>query len=216
MNRKTLYITEFFKSIQGESTLSGVPTAFVRLSGCNLRCKYCDSAYTFERGEEFSLNEVMDQVEKMNCPYVCITGGEPLLQQNVYTLCHELAIKGYKVSIETNGSLHIKERPDCTKFVLDIKCPSSGEEKKNIFENLPILQPEDEVKFVLSDKKDYLYAKHIIEKYNLTNKVIVLLSPVFRILEPRHIVEWMLENDLNVRLNLQLHKVIWPEKNRGV
>jgi len=209
-----LNIIEVFRSVQGETSWSGLPTTFIRLAACNLRCTWCDTPYSFGRGTPESLDSLIEQVELNGCPYVCVTGGEPLLQKEVYPLMSELVQKGYHVSIETGGSLPIDQIDPKVKIILDIKCPGSGMSEKNLWSNLSQLKPIDEVKFVILDRQDYEYAKEICQKYQLTSNV--LFSPVFDELESQTLVEWILEDQLNVRLNLQIHKFIWHPEKKGV
>jgi len=210
----SINIIEVFKSVQGESSWTGLPTTFIRLAACNLRCTWCDTPYSFGRGEPRTLTSLIQEVDHNGCRYVCITGGEPLLQQGVYALMSRLISKGYQVSLETGGSLPIDQVDSKVKIILDIKCPGSGMSEKNLLDNLSQLKPIDEVKFVILGRQDYDYAKEICQKYGLTSNV--LFSPVFDQLESRTLVEWILEDKLNVRLNLQLHKFIWDPQTKGV
>lgn len=202
-------VNEIFKSIQGESSFQGLPCVFVRLTGCNLRCSWCDTTYAYEEGKEISIDDIIQKIESYHTPLVEITGGEPLLQEEVYPLTQRLLDLGYKVLIETNGSLDIGRLDKRIIKILDIKCPGSGETDKIRWENLDKLSPSDEVKFVLTGREDYQWAKGIIERYRLADKVTVLLSVVYGELEPRDLARWILEDNLNVRLQLQLHKYIW-------
>ena len=210
----TLNIIEVFRSVQGESSLAGLPTTFIRLAACNLRCTWCDTPYSFGRGNPQALTSIIEQVKTNGCPYVCVTGGEPLLQENVFFLMSELSEKGYRVSLETGGSLPIDQVDPLVKIILDIKCPGSGMSEKNLWQNLSLLKPTDEVKFVILDRRDYDYAKEVCEKYQLTENV--LFSPAFDQLETKTLVEWILEDQLPVRLNLQIHKFIWDPQTQGV
>lgn len=212
---ETLRLIEIFASVQGESSLSGLPTTFVRLAACNLRCTWCDTTYSFGRGELHSLESILDTVEAKGCLYVCITGGEPLLQEGALRLMEALCAKGYKVSLETGGSLTIEKVDPRVKIILDIKCPGSRMEAKNLWSNLSLLKPQDEIKFVILDKEDYDYAKRVCEQYNLYGKE-VLFSPVHDALDPKELVGWILRDSLRVRLNLQTHKYIWTPTTRGV
>ncbi len=212
-----LYLTEIFCSVQGESSLVGWPTVFVRLSGCNLRCSWCDTPYSFPRGKVSSLEEIIQEVASHGVRHVCITGGEPLLQKGVYALMSALCDGGYIVSLETGGSLSIQEVDERVCTILDVKCPGSGQTEKNDWKNLPRLRSHDEVKFVLSDYKDYLFAREWVEKEGLALRVrAVLFSPVHGVLDPKELVEWVLRDRLPVRLNLQTHKYIWSPTQRGV
>ena len=211
-----LNINEIFYSIQGESSAAGLPTVFVRLTGCNLRCSYCDTEYAFYEGNEYQINEVVDIVERYNCGLVEITGGEPLLQKDVFPLMTKLCDLGFDVMLETSGSLSIENVDKRVKIVMDLKCPSSGMVNKNLYGNIEFLKPNDEVKFVIGTRDDYIWAKEQIEKFSLINKVEVLFSPVFDSIEPKRIVEWILQDKLKVRFQLQLHKYIWEPETKGV
>jgi len=211
-----LKINEIFYSIQGESTKAGLPCVFVRLTGCNLRCTYCDTEYAFYEGEELSIDEILARIAGYGCRLVEITGGEPLMQSESLQLMEKLCTLGYEVMLETGGSLPIDKVNNRVKIILDFKCPSSGMEKKNLFENASLLKPTDEVKFVIGTQEDYEWSKKIIEKYDLTNKCTVLFSPVFGKIEPVEIVNRILEDKLNVRFQIQMHKYIWEPNKRGV
>ena len=206
-------ITEIFHSIQGESSYAGLPCTFVRLTGCNLRCRWCDSEYTFSGGEKMSLDDVVARVEAFGCKLVEITGGEPLAQAEAFELITRLCDAGYKVLIETSGSIDISGVDRRATLILDIKCPGSGEADKNRWSNLGILRPQDEIKFVLADRADYDWAKTIIEKYGLRQ---VLFSPVWGELELKPLAEWMLADGVPARLQTQLHKHIWGPDVHGV
>ncbi|MDP8215129.1 MAG: radical SAM protein [Candidatus Euphemobacter frigidus] len=210
-----LKVNEIFKSIQGESSYAGLPCVFVRLTGCNLRCSYCDTEYAFEEGEDLALEEIIRQVEKYNCPLIEITGGEPLLQPGVFQLAEELLDRGFRVLLETNGSIDISALDGRIIKVLDVKCPGSGESKKMRWDNLNQVGPDDEVKFVISSKEDYDWAKDVIEK-RVPDGPKVLMAPVFGRVELADLSEWILRDNLRVRLQPQLQKIIWPEKERGV
>lgn len=216
-DEESLNLIEIFASVQGETSLTGLPTTFIRLAACNLRCTWCDTSYSFGRGTPKTLKAILNEVETNGCPYVCVTGGEPLLQSNVYELMSILCDKNYRVNLETGGSLPIKKVDPRVITILDIKCPGSGMQLKNYWENLSELRPQDEVKFVIKDLEDYLYTKEICEKYHLfQRKNPVLLSPVFGELEAKELVQWMLKDKLHVRLNLQTHKFIWSPETKGV
>jgi 7-carboxy-7-deazaguanine synthase len=213
---KTLHISEIFYSIQGESTHSGRPCAFVRLCGCNLRCTYCDTRYAYEGGKEMTLEEIIEKVESYRCSLVEITGGEPLLQEQTPHLIKRLLEKDMEVLMETNGSMDI-DRVDerCTR-IMDIKCPSSGESGKNDFGNLMRLTPIDQVKFVIGNRNDYGYAKNIMRLIPpWVRGSNVLLSCVFGKLDVATLARWILDDRLPARLQIQLHKVLWPEAERG-
>ncbi|MBX3009265.1 MAG: radical SAM protein [Melioribacteraceae bacterium] len=209
-------INEIYKSIQGESSKAGLPCTFVRLTYCNLRCTYCDSEYAFYEGKEMQISEIIDEVKKYDCKLVEITGGEPLFQAESLELMKQLCDQGYDVMLETGGSLPIKEIDKRVMIILDLKCPSSKMMKKNLYDNLEYIKPTDEVKFVIGTREDYDWTKSIIEKYNLTRKYPVLFSVVFGKLEPVTLINWILEDNLNVRFQLQMHKYIWDPKKKGV
>lgn len=210
-------IIEVFKSVQGETSLSGLPTTFIRLAACNLRCTWCDTTYSFGRGEPRTIDAIMHEVRTNGCPYVCVTGGEPLLQKNAIPLMQQLCDEGYTVSLETSGSLSTADVDPRVRVILDIKCPGSGMSHKNLWENIPLIKKGDEVKFVLLDRADYEWAKEICAKYSLFDKPCeVLLSPVFGSLEAKDLVNWLLEDKLKVRLNMQVHKFIWDPATKGV
>ncbi len=212
-----LRLIELFPSVQGETSWTGLSTTFVRLAACNLRCTWCDTPYSFVRGTPYSLETILARIEEFGCRHVCITGGEPLLQKNVYFLMQTLADRNYCISLETGGSLSTEQVNPRVKVILDIKCPGSGMHLKNEWKNVSRLNPHDEVKFVLAHREDYLYAKEVCEKYNLfTRDLPVLLSPVHGVLNPQILVKWMLEDKIPVRLNLQIHKFIWTPETRAV
>jgi 7-carboxy-7-deazaguanine synthase len=211
-----LKINEIFYSIQGESSFAGERCVFVRLTGCNLRCTYCDTEYAFYDGFDMSVDEIVNKVASYNCDVVEITGGEPLLQNEVHSLMTKLCDKGFTVLIETSGSLSIKNVDKRVVNVLDFKTPSSKMDKKNDFSNVDYLKPTDEVKFVLGSREDYDWAKNIINKYKLDKKVTVLFSSVFGKIEHEEIVNWILDDRLNVRYQLQMHKYIWDPAKTGV
>ncbi len=211
-----LKINEIFYSIQGESSASGLPTTFVRLTGCNLRCTYCDTEYAFYEGEDFSIEKAFRKVEEHGCKLVEVTGGEPLMQKDVFPFMTQLCDKGFDVMLETSGSLPIEKVDKRVKIIMDLKTPSSGMMNKNLYENIEYLKPNDEVKFVIGTQEDYNWSKEQIEKFGLTEKANVLFSPVFNSIEPKQIVEWILNDKLNVRFQLQMHKYIWEPETRGV
>jgi 7-carboxy-7-deazaguanine synthase len=212
----TLGITEIFHSIQGESSQVGRPCSFVRLTGCNLRCVWCDTAYAFEGGEDLPIPEILRRVESHHSRLVLVTGGEPLAQGGVHLLIDGLLRAGVEVMIETGGSLDISPLDSRVRIILDLKCPGSGMGPRNRWENLAVLKPTDEIKFVLTDRRDYEWARETVRERGLDRLATVLLSPVFEVLSPRALSEWILEDGLNARLQLQLHKVIWPSSQRGV
>jgi 7-carboxy-7-deazaguanine synthase len=226
-------ITEIFKSIQGEGTRAGLPCIFVRLTGCNLRCTWCDTAYAFHGGQKVSVDEVMERVESLSrradgssagVSLVELTGGEPLLQEELYPLAERLLAAGYTVMIETSGERYIGRLPKQVVKIVDVKCPDSGEPDTFDPRNLEELSANDEVKFVISSRKDYEFAREFAREHRLAERVHeVLFSPVhddpngkWRGLEPRELVEWILEDGLQVRLGLQLHKIVWDPAMRGV
>lgn len=213
----TLNVIEVFPSVQGETTFAGLPTAFIRLAACNLRCTWCDTTYSFGRGVPWTLDSIIDTVETFGYRYVCVTGGEPLLQNNVHMLMKELCDRGYILSLETGGSLSISQVDSRVHVILDLKCPDSGMSHKNLWENILLLKTKDEVKFVIMSKNDYDYAKEICHFHHLYEKVsTVLFSPVHGSLNPQELVGWILSDKLPVRLNMQIHKIIWEPSTRGV
>src|ERR1700730_17200762 len=212
-----LTINEIFYSIQGESTLAGEPCVFVRLTACDLRCSWCDTPYAFHEGRKMSIDEVLAEVDRHGCPLVEITGGEPLLQDDVYPLMDRLLEAGPRVVVEKGGHRCIARVPAAVLKVVDVKCPGSGEAGKNDWDNLGRLAPHDEVKFVIQDRADYDFAKDAIDRYAIASRAApILLSPVHGVLEPRALSEWMLADRLPARLQLQLHKYIWSPTTRGV
>jgi 7-carboxy-7-deazaguanine synthase len=212
-----LKINEVFYSIQGESTNAGLPCVFIRLTYCNLRCVYCDTEYAFYEGKDMTIGEIISEAEKYDCKLMEITGGEPLMQENVLQLMSELCNRGYEVMIETGGSLPVDNIDKRVKIIMDLKTPYSNMEYKNRYENIKYLKPIDEVKFVIGSREDYNWSKEKISEYDLLNKVKqVLFSPVFDRLENIDLAGWILEDRLNVRLQLQMHKYIWHPETRGV
>jgi len=212
-----LRITEIFKSIQGESTWAGLPCIFIRTTGCNLRCDWCDTVYAYDRGARMSVGEILRRVKKLDCPLVEITGGEPLLQAATPALARRLLKAGHTVLVETNGSLPIELLPEGAIRIMDLKCPDSGECDLNRYENIAQLKPCDEVKFVLASRGDYEWARKQIAAHGLHLKAkAVLLSAAFGKLEPGSVVEWMLADKLPARFQLQLHKFIWRPDAEGV
>jgi 7-carboxy-7-deazaguanine synthase len=210
-----LKINEIFYSIQGESSFAGYPCVFIRLAGCNLRCSYCDTRYVYDEGDEISIDSIMHTVKEYNCRRVEITGGEPLLQEKTVNLARKLLNNQYQVLIETNGSKNIDVLPDGVIRIMDVKCTGSGENDKMDWENLNRLNFRDEVKFVLTSRKDYDEAKEVIQKYNLIGRSKVLLSPVEGMLPIANLAGWILNDSLEVRLQPQLHKIVWPEETKG-
>lgn len=210
-----LRITEIFHSIQGESSFAGLPCVFVRLTGCNLRCRWCDSEYTFTGGEKIELDDVLARVRAYGCPLVEVTGGEPLAQPEAFELIRRLCEDGFEVLIETSGSIDITPVDRRARVILDVKCPGSGEAEKNRWANLDVLSPDGEIKFVLADRADYEWARNEIRTRKL-ERWTLLFSPVWGELDLRPLAEWILEDRLPVRLQTQLHKHIWGADARGV
>ena len=204
-----LRITEIFYSLQGETSRVGLPTVFVRLTGCPLRCTYCDTAYAFTGGQNMGLPDILRQVAEYAPHYVTVTGGEPLAQKNCLPLLRALCDAGYEVSLETGGALDISRVDARVKRVVDIKTPASGEVGKNLWENLELLTHHDEIKFVVCDEHDYQWAKKIVLEHHLTGKCPVLLSPAHGTLDATQLAEWILRDRLPVRLQVQLHKLLW-------
>ena len=216
-NSDTVKINEIFYSIQGESSNAGRPCVFVRLSGCDLRCVYCDTQYAYDEGQKMTLADIMEKVSSYNCNLIEITGGEPLLQKNVLPFMTRLCDTGYEVLLETGGHRDIGGVDRRVRRIMDIKCPSSGESAKNRWENIDHLKQTDEVKFVIGGREDYQWALNVISKYKLNNICPVLFSPVYGKMNLRQLAEWILQDSLpNVRMQLQMHKYIWPTEQRGV
>ena len=211
-----LKINEIYYSIQGESSYTGLPCIFIRLTYCNLRCTYCDSEYTFHDGEDMTVNEIMAKIKQYKCNLVEVTGGEPLFQKGCIELLQKLIDSKYNVLLETSGSLSIENVPKKVINIIDFKCPSSNMKKKNYWENLEFIKEKDEIKFVIGDKEDYEWAKRKINEYNLTSKCMVLMSPVYKEIESKTIIKWILNDNLDVKFQIQLHKNIWENETRGV
>jgi len=212
-----LTINEIFYSIQGESTHAGRPCVFVRLTACDLRCSWCDTAYAFHEGSSMTVDEVVERVGTYGCDVVEITGGEPLLQKDVYPLMERLLADGRMVMLETGGHRSVSTVPPGVHRIIDVKCPGSGESEKNCWENLDGLRAMDEVKFVIRDRTDYEYARQVVRERGLQEKcAAVLFSPVHGVMNNRELAEWILEDRLPVRLQLQAHKYIWDPSTRGV
>ena len=217
MGKQTLPVEELFRSIQGEGTRAGLPCCFVRMAGCNLDCDYCDTRYASESwGTERELDEIVKRVVEMGPGLVCLTGGEPLIHQGVSELCRRLLDRGLTVTVETNGSRDISVLPRGAVCVMDVKCPGSGEEGSLRRENLELLDPDDEVKFVLTDRADFEWARDMVEEYRLAERYAVLFSPAYGHLEARRLADWLVDWGAPVRLQLQLHRLLWPHKSRGV
>jgi len=212
-----LTINEIFYSVQGESSYAGRPCVFVRLTACDLRCSWCDTPYAFHEGAKRSLEQILEEVKAFACPLVEVTGGEPLLQEDVYPLMERLLEDGRTVLLETGGHRSTARVPDRVVTILDVKCPGSGEAGKNDWSNLDRLRPHDEVKFVVKDRADYEFARDVIARHGLAARAAALhLSPVHGVLNPRTLAEWVLADNLPVRVQLQLHKYIWDPETRGV
>ncbi len=211
-----LKINEIFYSIQGESTYAGLPCVFVRLTYCNLRCTYCDTEYAFYEGQEMGLDEIIARIKTYQCNLVEITGGEPLIQPAVYPLMERLLDNGFEVLLETGGHMDMSKVDQRVKRIMDVKCPSSGEAEKTHWPNMELLKNDDQVKFVIGDRRDFVYALEVLEKYNLLSRCPVLFSPVFGRLENRQLAEWILATQKPIRMQLQLHKYIWKPDQRGV
>jgi 7-carboxy-7-deazaguanine synthase len=213
-----LRVTEIFRSIQGESTHAGRPCTFVRLTGCPMRCTWCDSEYTFTGGEHLSIEEVVKQVSDFGCRLVEVTGGEPLAQHEAFDLIRRLGDDGYEVLVETGGYVSIEGLDQRARVILDVKCPASGEAERNHWPNLGRLRPDlDEVKFVIADRADWDFARKVVSKYDLENLArSILISPAWEQIDLQELANWIAESGLNVRMQLQMHKYIWGPDARGV
>ena len=209
-------VTEIFHSVQGESTFAGLPCVFVRLTGCPLRCTWCDTEYAFFGGSEYSFDDILGKIQSYGCPLVEVTGGEPLAQTDTAILLRRLCQEGFKVLLETSGAVDTALVDPSVHIILDIKCPGSGMTDRMHWPNVERLRPQDEAKFVIQDRLDYDWAKSVLDRFRLTERCSVLFSPVFNTLDPRHLTEWMLADGLPVRLQLQMHKYIWAPDMRGV
>jgi len=210
-----LCVNHIFYSLQGESTYVGSPCVFIRLTGCNLRCAWCDTQYAYEEGRHMTVASILEEAETYRCNLVEVTGGEPLLQQETPQLIQDCLDRGMHVLVETNGTQDISLIPEGAVCVMDIKCPSSGESKKIDWANVDRLKGDDEVKFALAGRTDYDWATNVIREHNLTDRVTVLFSPIFRQLDPNLLAQWILDDCLVVRLQVQLHKILWPDQERG-
>jgi 7-carboxy-7-deazaguanine synthase len=212
-----LTLNEIFYSVQGESSYAGRPCVFVRLTACDLRCSWCDTPYAFHEGTRRQLDDVLDEVDGFDCPLGEVSGGEPLLQEGVYPLMQRLLERGKTVLLETGGHRSTERVPEQVVTVIDVKCPGSGEQEKMHWTNLDRLRPHDEVKFVVKDRVDYEYAREVMRRYRLADRAAAVhLSPVHGVLNPRTLSEWVLADNLPVRVQLQLHKYIWDAQTRGV
>jgi len=207
-----LRITEIFCSLQGESKSVGLPTVFVRLTGCPLRCQYCDTTYAFSGGQWMSIDEVMSKVHQYDTPWITVTGGEPLAQKNCLRLLTQLCDSGYQVSLETSGAVPVNEVDPRVVKVMDVKTPGSGEVDRNLLSNLESLTPQDQIKFVVCDEQDYRWAKNFIKEHQISEKCEVLMSPSYGQMEPAKLAEWILRDKLLVRFQLQLHKLLWGDE----
>jgi 7-carboxy-7-deazaguanine synthase len=212
----TLKVNEIFYSIQGESTFAGLPFIFIRLTGCHLRCEWCDTTYAFHEGEKMTISEILNRIKDMPTRFVEITGGEPLLQKRVTDLIHRLQENSYTVLVETSGAVDIDRAPYSSRRIMDIKCPGSGMSDKMDWENIRRLRPGDEIKFVVKDRADFEYACEIVDRYEELKDYPLLISPVWGEIETEELAEWIKNSGKPFRLQLQLHKLIWPKTERGV
>ena len=210
LNNMTLNITEIFYSLQGEAREVGIPTVFVRLTGCPLRCNYCDTAYAFKGNNPLSIEQILAEISKYKTHYVCVTGGEPMAQSNCLGLLDTLIEKGYKVSMETSGSIDISRVNKNVSIVMDLKTPSSTEQHQNRYENIALLENKDQLKFVIASRLDFDWCCSILEDYEILSDI--LFSPVYESLKPVQLADWILEKQLNVRLQVQLHKILWGDE----
>ena len=211
-----LKINEIYYSVQGESTHAGRSCIFIRLTYCNLRCTYCDTEYAFYEGKDMEIPEIMNEIQQWDCNLVEVTGGEPLFQEECIDLLNDLVNSSYEIMLETGGSLSISDVPKEVIKIVDFKCPSSGMENKNLWSTVDNLQPHDEVKFVIGNREDFDWAKEKITEYSLDKKCTVLFSPTFGEIDPQQIVEWILAENLPVRIQMQMHKMIWSPDKQGV
>jgi 7-carboxy-7-deazaguanine synthase len=209
-------ITEIYASIQGETQYAGLPCTLVRTTGCDLRCGYCDTTYAFSGGHEMTVDEVVSEVRRLGIPFVTVTGGEPLLQPDIVSLCERLLSDDFRVAIETSGAHPIAHLPERVARIVDIKTPGSGESRRNHWECLATLTPKDAVKFVLCDEADYQWACQVVRERGLVGRTELLFSPAVGRLDPRDLAAWIVRDRLPVRLNLQLHKFIWGMEAQGV
>ena len=213
MKQDTLRITEVFYSLQGETRTLGYPTVFIRLTGCPLRCDYCDTEYAFHGGETQTFDTLLKQTVSYKPRYICVTGGEPLAQPNCKTFLHKLCELGYEVSLETSGSISIDDIDPRVSIVLDLKTPASGESSKNLYDNIPLLSPNDQVKFVICSREDYDWAKFKLDELTLTERVDdIIFSPSFNEIDASQLADWIIKDNLPVRFQLQLHKLLWNDE----
>ena len=210
--KKSLRITEIFSSIQGETSKTGLPTIFIRLTGCPLRCQYCDTSYAFYGGEVMLIEDIIYQVKELNFRDVCVTGGEPLAQPNSKKLLKDLVNLDFQVSLETGGSISLEGIDEHVKIIMDIKTPDSGELKKNRWENIRLLKKSDEMKFVICSQEDYQWSKEIIEAYKIDKICPILFSPCSESVDPRDLAEWILADQLPIRFQMQIHKILWDNQ----
>ena len=213
---KKIKINEIYYSIQGESSLAGLPCIFIRLTYCNLRCTYCDSEHAFYEGQDYTIKEILKKIKKYNCNLVEVTGGEPLMQSESINLLNELINNKYDVMLETGGSLSIKKVHKDVKKIIDFKCPSSGMEKKNLWDIINDITNKDEIKFVIGDKADFEWALSKIKEHKIEDKCTILFSSVYDKIEYHKVVKWMLDSKINARFQLQIHKHIWDKETKGV
>jgi len=211
MKPNQLRITEIFHSLQGESVTVGLPTVFVRLTGCPLRCQYCDTAYAFSGGKMLPIDSILEQVASFGCQYVCVTGGEPLAQPECIQLLKRLCDAGYSVSLETSGARNIADVDPRVMIVMDLKTPDSKECEKNLWSNIPHLKQNDQIKFVICSREDYQWAKQVLSEHQLTARAQILFSPSFEQLNPTQLADWIIQDRLPVRFQLQLHKILWND-----
>ncbi len=210
MSENTLNITEIFYSIQGEALEVGLPTVFIRLTGCPLRCGYCDTAYAFKGNNPMTIDQIIEKVREFPTHQVCVTGGEPLAQKNVHLLLNDLVKKNYQVSLETSGSIDISEVNHAVSIVMDVKTPSSGEEHQNLISNLQYIKSSDQIKFVIGDMDDFGWTEEFIQNKSLEGNI--LISPVFGQVDLRDLADWLMQSKIKARLQVQLHKIIWGDE----
>ena len=208
---QSIKINEIFYSLQGESSLVGLPTVFIRLTGCPMRCNYCDTAYAFNEGKNLRIIDILKEIDNFKTKYVTVTGGEPLAQILCFDLLSALCDKGYFVSLETGGAVSIAKVDQRVKIILDIKTPYSGESENNKWQNLSLIKIDDEIKFVIANSEDYEWAKELIDKENIYSKAQIIFSPVYKKLSTKKLSEWILRDQLSVRMQVQLHKLIWGD-----